>query len=85
MMATTNINIRMDSELTAKAQAVLADLGIDMSTAINAFLSQVIHRQAIPFEISIPAVKTAKLGGWEGKITVAADFDEPMEEFKEYM
>jgi len=28
--------------------------------------------------------KTAKLGGWEGKIAMSTDFNEPMEEFKEY-
>jgi len=27
--------------------------------------------------------KTAKLGGWEGKIYMADDFNEPMEEFEE--
>ena len=83
-MAAT-INIRTDSELKAKAQTVLSDLGLDMSTAINVFLKQLICKQAIPFEISMPAVKTAKLGGWEGKIAMSADFNEPMEEFRDYM
>ena len=85
-MATTNINIRTDSELKTKAQSVLTDLGFDMSTAINVFLNQVVHKHAIPFKISkAPAKnKTAKLGGWEGKIAMSADFNEPMEdEFKE--
>ena len=84
-MAMTNINIRTDSELKAKAQSVLADLGLDMSTAINVYLNQIVYRQAIPFEISKPAIKQAKLGGWEGKISMSADFNEPMEEFQEYM
>jgi DNA-damage-inducible protein J len=84
-MAATNINIRTDSELKAKAQAVLTDLGLDMSTAINVFLNQIVYRQAIPFEIIKPCVKTARLGGWEGKIKMSADFNEPMEEFREYM
>jgi antitoxin component of RelBE/YafQ-DinJ toxin-antitoxin module len=35
-MAAISINIR-DRELEAQAQSVLADLGMDMSTAINAF------------------------------------------------
>ena len=42
-------------------------------------------KNGIPFEITKPVEKTAKLGGWEGKITVADDFNEPMDEFKEYM
>lgn len=84
-MATTNINIRTDSELKAKAQNILADLGLDMSTAINVYLNQIVYRQAIPFEISKPNKKCAKIGGWEGKISVPDDFNAPMEEFKEYI
>ena len=84
-MSTTNINIRTDSELKAKAQAVLSDLGLDMTTAINVFLTQVVYRQAIPFDIAKPVVKTARLGGWEGRITLSDDFNAPMEEFQEYM
>ena len=83
-MAATNINIRTDSELKAKAQVILSDLGLDMSTAINVFLTQIVYRQAIPFNIAKNIDKTAKLGGWEGKIKMADDFNEPMEEFREY-
>lgn len=83
-MATTNINIRTDSELKAKAQKVLSELGLDMSTAINVFLTQVVYKNAIPFEITKPVKKTAKLGGWEGKITLSDDFNAPMQEFEEY-
>ena len=85
-MAATNINIRTDSELKAKAQLVLSDLGLDMSTAINVFLNQIVFRQGIPFEIAKPEQKQPiRLGGWEGKIWMSDDFNEPMEEFKEYL
>ena len=84
-MAAANINIRTDSELKAKSQMIFSDLGLDMSTAINIFLNQVVYKQAIPFEIKRPNKITARLGGWEGKIKMSADFNEPMEEFKEYM
>ena len=77
-MSTTNINIRTDSELKARVQAILADLGLDMSTAINIFLKQVAYREAIPFEISKPPNKYAKLGGWEEKIIMSDDFNEPI-------
>jgi DNA-damage-inducible protein J len=83
-MASTNINVRTNSVLKAKAQSVFNDLGLDMSTAINIFLSQVVLRQAVPFEIAKPARQQAKLGGWEGKIQMADDFNAPMEEFREY-
>ena len=83
-MAAANINIRTDSEIKLKAQSVLADLGLDLTTAINVFLNQVVYTQAIPFEIKKANAKTAKLGGWEGKIIMSADFNEPMDEFNEY-
>ena len=82
-MSTTNINIRTDSEVKTKAQLILSDLGLDMSTAINIFLKQVIYKEAIPFEISKTSAKQAKLGGWEGKISMSDNFNDPMEEFKE--
>jgi addiction module RelB/DinJ family antitoxin len=50
-MTATNINICTDSELEARAQSVLADLGLDMSTAFNIFLTQVVEKNAVPFEI----------------------------------
>ena len=86
-MTTSNINVQTDSELKTKAQTVLDDLGLDMPTAINIFLKQVVYEEAIPFEIDkskTSTVKQAKLGGWEGKIFMSNDFNEPMEEFKEY-
>ena len=83
-MAATNINIRTDSVLKAKAQSVLADLGLDTSTAINVFLNQVVYHHAIPFEISKSVKKQAKPGGWEDKIFMSDDFNEPMNEFGAY-
>jgi len=82
-MSSTNINIRTDSELKTKAQSILTDLGLDMSTAINVYLNQIVYKQAIPFEISKSDVKAAKLGGWEGKIKMSDDFNDPMNEFNE--
>jgi len=36
-MAATTIHISTDTELKARAQAILDDLGLDMSTAFNLF------------------------------------------------
>ncbi len=49
MIVSTNINI--DSELKKSAQELYADLGLDLSTAINLFLKQSLREQKIPFEI----------------------------------
>ena len=85
-MAATNINIRTDSDIKAQAQEVLSKLGLDLTTAVNLFLRQVICKQSISFDISVaPLSRKAKLGGWEGKINVPDDFTAPIEDFKEYM
>lgn len=84
-MSNANISIRTNAELKEKAQAALADLGFDMTTAINVFLRQVVYKRAIPFDISLPKSNSVKLGGWEGKIKLAEDFDQPLEDFQEYM
>lgn len=51
-MSNTNINIRMDAELKAEADALFADLGLNMSSAVNLFVRQAVRQQGIPFLIS---------------------------------
>jgi len=85
-MAATTINIRTDSEVKAQAQDILAKLGLDLTTAVNLFLRQIICDKGVTFNVSIvPISKKAKLGGWEGRIRVPDDFNMPLEDFKEYM
>ena len=85
-MSVTNINIRTDSEIKAQAQDVLSKLGLDLTTAVNLFLRQLICKQSVSFDVSVaPLKKKAKLGGWEGKIKISDDFNAPLDDFKEYM
>ena len=85
-MAATTINIRTDSEVKAQAQDILAMLGLDLTTAINLFLRQVICNQSVSFNVSVASLnKKAKLGGWEGRIRVPDDFNAPLADFREYM
>lgn len=51
-MATVNMSIRMDKELKKQADAMLSDMGLNMSTAMNMFLRQVVRQGKIPFEIA---------------------------------
>ena len=50
-MAKVSTNITIDSDTKKKAQELLADLGLDLSTAINIFLKQMVRENAIPFSI----------------------------------
>ena len=50
-MATTNVSIRMDTELKAQADDLFAELGMNLSTAFNIFVRQSLREGGIPFEI----------------------------------
>lgn len=50
-MAKVSTSISIDADVKAKAQELFADLGMDLSTAINIFLRQSIYERSIPFDI----------------------------------
>ena len=50
---TTNISIRMDSELKKQADALFEELGMNITTAFNIFVRQTLRDGRIPFDISI--------------------------------
>ena len=50
-MAKVATNISIDEDIKPKAQAMLAEFGLDLSTAVNMFLRQMLREKAIPFEI----------------------------------
>jgi len=88
-MSVTNVNICVGGELEARAQSVLEDLGLDVPTAFNMFLTQVVDKGAIAFEMDELNTARKKVPCKEIKgsmdIWMADDFDEPLEEMREYM
>ncbi len=50
-MATTNINVRVDSSLKDQAEKLFSELGMNMTTAITIFLRSAVSYEGIPFEI----------------------------------
>ena len=59
-MATTNVNIRMDSDLKRQFEVFCSDMGMSMSTAFNIFAKKAVREYRIPFEISgeVPNTET---------------------------
>ena len=51
-MAKVSTNISIDAETKAKAQTLLSEFGMDLSTAVNIFLKQMIYEGSIPFTIT---------------------------------
>lgn len=50
-MAKVSTNISIDADIKKQAQELLSDLGLDLSTAINIYLRQMVRDNAIPFPI----------------------------------
>lgn len=56
-MATVPTQIRIDEDVKSDAVELLNELGLDMSTAVNIFLRQLIIHNGLPFSVSIPNYK----------------------------
>ena len=51
-MAKVSTNISIDEETKKKAQILLSDFGMDLSTAVNVFLKQMVYERSFPFAIT---------------------------------
>lgn len=63
MARTANIMTRIEPEIKERAEAVLDQLGISMSTAMTLYLKQIALQRKIPFEISLPNNNPIAIGG----------------------
>lgn len=54
-MATTPVYARIDTNLKENAEAILAQLGITPSNAIQMMYSQIVLRRGMPFDLKLPA------------------------------
>lgn len=45
--------IRIEPEVKREATAVLDELGLSVSTAVNAFLKALVREQGMPFEMKV--------------------------------
>ncbi len=52
-MATTNLNIRTDKRIKDQAEEIFAELGLNMTTAVNMFLRTAVREHGIPFELKL--------------------------------
>ena len=51
-MSKISTSITIDAETKKKAQELLSDFGMDLSTAVNVFLKQMVYEGAFPFAIT---------------------------------
>ena len=89
-MATTNVSIRMDTELKAQADELFAELGMNLSTAFNIFVRQSLREGGIPFEIrtdrpnkeTIAAMLEAENIAKDPNVKKYSDVEEALRELK---
>lgn len=60
-MAKVSTNITIDEVTKKKAQVLLADFGMDLSTAVNIFLKQMVYEGSFPFLITREAPNAVTL------------------------
>ena len=87
----SNVNVRIDSNVKEKAEAVFASLGITPTAAINLFYNQVIRTNSIPFaliaetpnETTLKAMKEVEeMEKDPSKTRIFSSVDELMEDLK---
>ena len=54
MASTTPTQIRIEKQLKEQANALFANLGLDMSSAVTIFLRQCVLRGGLPFSVELP-------------------------------
>lgn len=48
-MPNTHIHVRIDDETKKQAQQIFYEMGLDISTAVNMFIKQVVRNRNFPF------------------------------------
>ena len=85
------VSTRIDKITKERFDEVCDSIGISPSNAISIFIKGVINYNGIPFNVLAPAEKTDKMsreeifGCMRGQFKMSDDFDDPLEDFKEYM
>ena len=58
MAKNTSVNVRTTEETKKGAEVILNGLGLNISSAVNLFLKQVINYRGIPFDLRLPNNET---------------------------
>ena len=64
-MSTVPTQVRIDENLKKQASELFAQLGMDMSSAMNIFLRQCVLRGGLPFSVELPQYKPEVIAAME--------------------
>ena len=77
MMATVPTQVRIDRNVKEHAAALFAQLGLDMSGAVNLFLHQCVLRGGLPFAVEMPAYSQRTLAAKKEARRISRDSNVP--------
>ena len=88
MSNTTNLCIRIDTELKTEAETLFSELGMNLTTAITVFFRQAVRESRIPFEIKWvrPNRDTAaamRFSAGKAQAPEVKGYEDPQELFRE--
>ena len=70
---TTNINVKTDKLVKEKSERIFAELGLNMTTAVNMFLRASIRENGIPFELKLEKPNNTTAAAIEEGRRIASD------------
>ena len=90
MSETTTFSVRMDNEIKKECESIYAELGINLTTAINVFLRKSISAGGFPFDVRLDtpnretaaAIAEAERIARDRSIKKYADGEEALAELK---
>lgn len=53
MERSASINVRVESDVKERAEAIFGELGLSTASAVNAFLRQVVMHRGMPFDMRV--------------------------------
>lgn len=91
MANTTNFSVRMDSDIKKQCEAMYGELGINLTTAINVFLRQLLRFGGFPFDVrmekpnkeTIAAMLEAERIACDSSVKRYSDVEEALKALKE--
>lgn len=83
-MKNAAINVKIDPEVKAQAEAILDRIGLSTSAAVGMLFRQIIFHQGLPFEARLPNDETAKAikAAREGEVESASSASQLMAKFR---
>lgn len=64
-MAKVSTSISLDADVKERAQSILVELGLDLSTAVGMFLRQLVRERSLPFTATLNVPNAVTIAAME--------------------